>query len=100
MRIYVGNMPFSTNEAQLTNMFHNHGTVDSVSVVMDRDTGRAKGFAFVEMNNQGEANAAIHALHGTDCDGRTIVVNEAKPREERSSRSGGHRSFNGGGNRW
>ncbi len=96
MRIYVGNMPFSVNESQLTEMFSNHGTVDSVSVVMDRETGRAKGFAFVEMGNQAEANAAIAALNGTDCGGRTIVVNEAKPREDRPARSGG---FGGGGNR-
>lgn len=104
MRIYVGNMPFSANEAQLTNMFGSHGTVDSVNIVMDRDTGRAKGFAFVEMNNQNEANAAIGALNGSDCDGRTIVVNEARPREERPARSsgngGGNRRFSGGGNRW
>ncbi len=110
MRIYVGNMPFSTDESQLTNMFNQYGTVDSVSVVMDRETGRAKGFAFVEMSNKNEANAAIEALNGTDCNGRTIVVNEAKPREDRPARSGGsgggsggNRRFNGGGgggNRW
>lgn len=93
MKIYVGNMPFSANEAQLTNMFSSHGVVDSVNIIMDRDTGRAKGFAFVEMNNQGEANAAIEALNGSDCDGRMIVVNEARPREERPAR-------NNGGKRW
>ena len=102
MKIYVGNMPFSVNEAQLTDLFASHGNVDSVNVIMDRDTGRAKGFAFVEMNNQSEANAAIEALNGSDCDGRTIVVNEARPREDRPARNGGggNRRFNGGGNRW
>ncbi len=101
MRIYVGNMPFSLSETQLTSMFSKHGNVDSVSVVMDRETGRAKGFAFVEMNDQAEANAAIEALNGTDCEGRTIVVNEAKPREDRPARSGGGggRGGFGGGNR-
>ncbi len=104
MRIYVGNMPFSADEAQLTNMFRTYGTVDSANIVTDRDTGRAKGFGFVEMGDQGEANAAIEALNGSDCGGRKIVVNEARPREERPARSngGGNRRFNGGGggNRW
>lgn len=106
MRIYVGNMPFSANEAELTNMFGTYGTVDSVNIVTDRDTGRAKGFGFVEMNNQSEAKAAIEALNDSDCGGRKIVVNEARPREERPARSGGggggNRRFNGGGggNRW
>ena len=95
MNIYVGNMPFSMSEAQLSDAFSAHGAVKSARIVTDRDTGRAKGFGFVEMDNSAEANSAINALNGSEHDGRKLTVNEAKPREERPA--GGRRS---GGNRW
>lgn len=94
MNIFVGNMPFSMTDADLNSAFSAHGTVSSARVVSDRDTGRAKGFGFVEMDDNNEANAAIEALNGSEQNGRKLVVNEARPREERPARSG----F-GGGNR-
>lgn len=93
MNIYVGNLPYSITDGELQEMFAPHGSVASVRVVTDRDTGRAKGFAFVEMNDATEAQAAIEALNGVQQGGRTLVVNEARPREERPARSGG---FGGG----
>ncbi len=95
MRIYVGNLPFSTNEQELRAMFEAHGTVNNASVVSDRDTGRSRGFGFVEMADTAQANAAIAALNGFSVGGRALVVNEARPREERSG--GGFRSGGGGG---
>ncbi|MBS1371458.1 MAG: RNA-binding protein [Lentisphaeria bacterium] len=95
MNIYVGNMPFSMSESQLSDAFSAHGAVKSARIVTDRDTGRAKGFGFVEMDNSAEADSAINALNGSEHDGRKLTVNEAKPREERPA--GGRRS---GGNRW
>jgi len=106
MNIYVGNMPFSMTENQLNDAFSAFGTVTSARIATDRDTGRAKGFGFVEMGNNAEAAKAITALNGTEHDGRNIVVNEAKPREERSSSSSSRGGFGGngggrsGGNRW
>ncbi|MPN32227.1 hypothetical protein SDC9_179703 [bioreactor metagenome] len=97
MNIYVGNMPFSMTEVQLNEAFSAHGAVDAARLVTDRDSGRAKGFGFVEMSNATEANNAINALNGTEFDGRTLMVNEARPREERGT-SGNRRS--GGGSRW
>ena len=95
MKMYVGNLSFSSTESELRTAFTEYGTVDSVAVINDRDTGRSKGFAFVEMNNDDEAKAAMAALDGQSLNGRNLKVNEAKPREERPAR----RSF-GGGNRW
>jgi len=92
MNIYVGNMAFSTTEQDLNSAFAAYGKVGSVRLATDRDTGRPRGFAFVEMNNDSEAQAAISGLNGRSLDGREIVVNEAKPREERSG------SGSGGGN--
>ena len=94
--LYVGNLPHSTTEAELRNVFEAHGAVDKVSLVTDRDTGRSRGFAFVEMTNAGEADKAIAALNGTDLGGRTLTINEAKPKTDRP-RSGGQRPGGGGG---
>lgn len=80
MNLYVGNLPFSTNSDDLEQLFAAHGTVGSAQVILDRDTGRSRGFGFVEMDNDDEARAAIDALDGKDVDGRNIKVNEARPR--------------------
>lgn len=93
MRLYVGNLSFSTTEDSLRAAFEAHGAVTSASIVMDRETGRSRGFGFVEMANDAEAKAAIAALHGSNMDGRNLTVNEARPREQ----SGGGRGFGGGG---
>ena len=86
MNIYVGNMPYSMSEDDLRAAFGEFGTVDSARPIVDRETGRAKGFGFVEMSNTDEANAAIAALNGKEFGGRKLVVNEARPREERPPR--------------
>lgn len=93
MNIYVGNMAFSTTEQSLNSAFAAYGRVDGVRLAMDRDTGRPRGFAFVEMNNDSEAKAAIAGLNGHSLDGREIVVNEAKPREDRAGSGGGNGGF-------
>lgn len=103
-------MAFSTTEAELKEAFSAYGSVDSASVINDRDTGRSKGFGFVEMGNADEAKAAIEGMNGKQMGARTLVVNEARPREDRPARSGGFgggsRDRNdrggrgGGGNRW
>jgi cold-inducible RNA-binding protein len=98
MRLYVGNLSFSTTEDRLQAEFGNHGQVDEVAVITDRDTGRPRGFAFVTMNNESEARAAIEGLNGTELDGRTITVNEARPKTQASGGRGGPRS--GGRKRW
>ena len=94
MKIYVGNLSFNTSEAQLRELFEQHGDVTSASLVMDRDTGRPRGFGFVEMADAAQAQAAITALNGTSVDGRDLTVNEAKPRE---GGGGGRGGFGGGG---
>ncbi len=86
MKIYVGNLNYSTSDEDIRTAFSAFGTVDSVDVIMDRGTGRSKGFGFVEMSVDAEAQAAIDALNGKDMDGRALNVNVARPREERSSR--------------
>jgi RNA recognition motif-containing protein len=91
MKLYVGNMSFDTSEDDLRKAFEEHGTVDSVNLIMDRDTNRPKGFGFVEMSNDTEAKAAMEALNEKDFQGRTIKVNEARPRTE------GRRGGGGGG---
>ena len=93
-KLYVGNLPFSTTDQDLRDMFAGHGQVASASIVTDRETNRSRGFGFVEMADDGQADGAISALNGTEVSGRTLVVNEAKPREPRA---GGSRSFGGGG---
>jgi len=94
-RLYVGNLPFSANEAELRALFERHGSVQSCSVIIDRETGRSRGFAFVEMDESG-ADAAIRALDGSDMNGRRLRVNEAHEREQRGG-GGGGRPGGGGG---
>ena len=94
-KIYVGNLSYSTTEGELTNLFEQIGQVDSVNVITDRDTGRSKGFAFVEMSGE-DAEKAIGQLNGTEVNGRTLTVNEARPREERSGNRGGYGGGRGG----
>ncbi len=90
--IFVGNLNFNTSEEQLRRLFAGYGHVDRVSVLTDRDTGRSRGFGFVEMTNDAEAEKAIAALNGADVDGRTLNVNEARPKTERATgRAGGGR---------
>jgi cold-inducible RNA-binding protein len=95
-KLYVGNLPYGFSDTDLQGLFTPHGEVQSAQVIMDRDTGRSKGFGFVEMNNAEQATAAIAALNGQEINGRSLTVNEARPREERS---GGTRSGGGGGSR-
>jgi RNA recognition motif-containing protein len=92
-KLYVGNLGYDVNDADLSQLFGQHGTVGSASVIMDKATGRSKGFGFVEMSTDEEALAAIAALNGRDNAGRALTVNEAKPRPEGGSRGG----FGGGG---
>jgi cold-inducible RNA-binding protein len=102
-KIYVGGLPYATTDAQLQEIFSAHGTVESARVITDKFTGRSRGFGFVEMASQEEAQKAIQALNGTDLDGRNLTVNEARPQEKRSGGGfgGGERRGGGGGrNRW
>ena len=100
-KLYVGGLPYSVSDGQLSELFSPHGTVESANVITDRNTGRSKGFGFVEMSAQSEAEAAIEALNGTDLEGRSLTVNEAKPREDRGgSRGGGGYGGGGGRNRY
>src|SRR5712692_10403880 len=92
--LYVGNLPHSTTETELRNLFQAHGAVEKVSMVTDRETGRSRGFAFVEMTDSGEAEKAIAALNGTELGGRALKINEAKPKTDRP---GGGQRFGGGG---
>ena len=99
-KLYVGNLTYGVGNSDLEQMFAAHGTVQSAQVIMDRDAGRSKGFGFVEMGSDQEAQAAIAALNGTDVDGRNLTVKEARPREDRGSGGySGGRSGQGGGNR-
>ncbi len=91
MKLYVGNMSYSTSEQALRDAFGAHGAVDEVAIITDRETGRPRGFAFVTMPNDAEARAAIDALDGTELDGRTLKVNEARPRQ--GGGGGGRRRF-------
>ena len=95
-KIYVGNLPYSVTDSSLSNNFSEYGNVSSAKVMMDRDTGRSKGFGFVEMSSATEAQAAIQGLHGQSVDGRSIVVNLARPREERSDGGGAGGGYRGG----
>ena len=103
-KLYVGNLSYNIRDEDLQQAFAQYGSVSSAKVMMDRDTGRSKGFGFVEMGSDAEAQAAINAMNGQALDGRAIVVNEARPREERpggfgggGGRSGGGGGFGGGG---
>ena len=97
-KLYVGNLSFQTTSQDLQDFFAQAGTVESASVIQDRDTGQSKGFAFVEMSTDEEAAAAIEQFNGRELDGRMLRVNEARPRESRGG-GGGGRGFGGGGNR-
>jgi len=105
VRLYVGNLPFSVTEQDLEELFSQSGQVDSANVVTDRDTGRSRGFGFVEMETQEAADAAIQSLNGYELSGRALTVNEARPKENRSPRGGfgggggGRGGFGGGGGR-
>ena len=96
-KLYVGNLPFSATEETILSKFADSGTVESVKLITDRDTGRSKGFGFIEMSSEAEARAAIDSLNDTDFNGRPLRVNEAKPQKKRSS---GGRGGYGGGGRW
>lgn len=105
-KIYVGGLPYATTDAQLQEVFSAHGTVESARVITDKFSGRSRGFGFVEMSSNEEAQKAIQALNGTELEGRTLTVNEARPQEKRSgfggdrgSDRGGERR-GGGRNRW
>lgn len=106
-KIYVGGLPYATDEQQLSDLFAQHGSVASARVITDKFTGRSRGFGFVEMASEEEAKTAIEALHGTELDGRTLTVNEARPQEPRTGGGrfgaggrGGDRGGNRGGGRW
>jgi RNA recognition motif-containing protein len=107
MDIYVGNLPYDVSDSDLQQLFEKYGTVASARVVMDRATGRAKGFGFVEMNDRAEAEKAIAGTNGTDMNGRPLRVNESQPKPRTESRGGyggggggGSRGGGGGGGRW
>jgi RNA recognition motif-containing protein len=101
-KLYVGNLGYGVTDSDLTKMFEAHGSVQSAQIIMDRDTGRSKGFGFVEMGSDAEAQAAIQALNGHEVDGRRLTVNEAKPREDRGGGRGGSggRGGHGGSRRY
>src|SRR3990167_8443336 len=96
-KLYVGNLPYSFRDNDLEQTFGQYGSVSSAKVMMERDTGRSKGFGFVEMGSDSEAQAAIQGVHGQNFGGRDLVVNEARPMEPRAPRSGGFGGGNGGG---
>ncbi len=97
--LYVGNLPHSTTEDELRNLFQAHGAMERVSMVTDRETGRSRGFAFVEMTDAGEAEKAIAALNGTELGGRALKINEAKPKTDRPRGGQGFGGRGGGGQR-
>ena len=97
MKLYVGNLAFQTTSEDLQGLFAQAGTVESVALITDRDTGRSRGFGFVEMGSRAEGEAAISQFNGTEINGRNLTVNEAKPRE---NRGGGRNSFGGGRSRY
>lgn len=98
-KMYVGGLPYSTTEEQLKDLFAVHGNVASTRIITDKFTGQSRGFGFVEMSADAEAQAAITALNGTQFGGRTLTVNEARPQEPRSGGGGGDRGGYGGGGR-
>jgi RNA recognition motif-containing protein len=98
-KLYVGGLPYSVTEGQLQEIFSAHGTVESANVIADKFTGQSRGFGFVEMSSNSEAQKAIESLNGTQLDGRTLTVNEAKPMARRDNGGGGGRR-DGGRNRW
>lgn len=98
-KLYVGNLTYAITDSDLQEMFEKFGTVDSAQVIMDRNSGRSKGFGFVEMSDDQAAQKAIDALNGQDNDGRPLTVNEARPREDRGGGGGGGGRGHGGGGR-
>jgi len=100
MKLYVGNLAFETTENDLQDLFEQHGQVSEVSLMMDRMTGKSRGFAFVTMNDKAQAETAMTALNGKDLNGRALNVNEARPREERPRPSGGGGNRRFAGKRW
>ena len=96
-KLYVGNLPYTFRDSDLEQTFSQYGSVSSAKVMMERDTGRSKGFGFVEMGSDAEAQAAIQGVHGQNFGGRDLVVNEARPMEPRAPRSGGFGGGGGGG---
>ena len=96
-KLYVGNLPYSYRDSDMEQAFSQYGTVSSAKVMMERDTGRSKGFGFVEMSSEAEARAAIEGMNGQQIGGRGLVVNEARPMEPRAPRSGGFGGGGGGG---
>ena len=98
-KLYVGNLPYTAIEQGLSDKFAAYGTVESAKLITDRETGRSKGFGFIEMASDSEAQAAIEKVNGTDYDGRPMKVNEARPQEKRSG-GGGRGGYGGGGNHW
>ena len=96
-KLYVGNLTYEVSDSDLSAMFEAYGTVQSAQIVIDRDTGRSKGFGFVEMSTDQEAKAAIAGLNGKEVGGRSLTVNEARPKSDSGGRGGGGRGFGGGG---
>jgi RNA recognition motif-containing protein len=96
-KLYVGNLSYDVDSSALEQLFTSHGTVQSAQIITDRDTGRSKGFGFVEMGSESEAQTAISAMNGLDSGGRALTVNEAKPREERPRSGGGGGNYSGMG---
>lgn len=99
-KIYVGNLPFNTTSESLSEVFGQFGAVDSSKIITDRETGRSKGFGFVEMSDASAADSAIEKLHGSDMGGRALTVNEARPMEKREGGSSANRAPRNAGNRW
>src|SRR3954467_9124196 len=99
-KLYVGNLSYDVDSSALESMFTPFGTVQSAQVIVDRDTGRSKGFGFVEMSSDAEAQAAIAAMSGKQMGGRSLTVNGAKPKEDRGGGGGGRGGYGGGGNRY
>ena len=95
MKLYVGNLSFESTENDLQDLFEQHGAVSEVNLMMDRMTGKSRGFAFVTMNDDAQATAATGALNGRELNGRTLTVNEARPRADRPRPQGGKRNFSG-----
>ena len=99
-KLYVGNLPMSADSALLEKKFGQCGSVDSIKVITDRASGESKGFGFIEMSNDAEAMKAIAELNGADCDGKPLIVNEARPQSKKQSGFGGNRRYGGGKGRW
>src|SRR3989339_1174975 len=97
LKLYVGNLSYSVDDGGIRSMFEAHGTVTSANVIMDRESGRSKGFGFVEMGSEQEAQAAISAMNGKDVEGRALTVNEARPKTEGGGGGRGRGGFGGGG---